>query len=842
MDEVISLSSGSSSEQDSDIEIVGSYSNEKEHSVPFIRAELLPVTPVLVDITGQQFPLLRQRYPRRVKRGQSSTIEIIDLNDDLSSDSTHMEQTQTGAENGHVESSVSKPCIVNLDKDEIYLDSSYKFSHWSAVSMPSDGDPAHQYDTVDTDLEEMSIQRESENNSHHRKHTRAPENKAPGHSDTFDPILSTQKLQNYLELQNTTLTQQTFSFSPHHNTELCKEKDEFLHSPQSCLDRIPSPFSLDSPYYCRSEIDDVLFSETSNNGDENEQLPTTCSLFSVYPTESSSKSLAETKHLHEGQHANNSPTSQAKPKFPFETLPASGGPSPPSSLPCGQPCSPTSTEILAGDSPDTLASAQDLTMESPPISPSLPHPESLLTSITDTVLLNSKDSKCLVSLDSSPSSQWIMHALGDMDIRPGLVSDHLESHPQKKQLISLAQFKKLKPLIGGGVQDVSEDEEEEENYSPAEPLCRQSLSLVNSTIEENYPEGTLQLLSDLIQPRYYPPLDITAHLLKGILLDPQCAEVLALEAFNLLMRTQKYHPADTSTIPWDWELLASVMTEKDEARRIRSEARCLVFQYVLRVLEDDFQFKLRMLKLHLSVAKVMLSCDQKFRQVRDLLNWLLEAAKQSFCYSEEDGGQKSEQNLCLKMLLILQRMLLLAMEVDRSPTCSCNKLSQELCNSLNSSTPCRQLRLLLLSTLESNLLRCKLLELLLDQACSQKRQLPMSFQLLLHFLQTSTLAPDPSDGSEKWRRWDELLQLVWMLMLSYEEVMTGHLRCSITERFTLTRTPLWTQNDQITRAAIQEAAETFLSRAMKDLGHALPSKTQESLSQLQEYLLSISFS
>lgn len=29
------------------------------------------------------------------------------------------------------------------------------------------------------------------------------------------------------------------------------------------------------------------------------------------------------------------------------------------------------------------------------------------------------------------------------------------------------------------------------------------------------------------------------------------------------------------------------------------------------------------------------------------------------------------------------------------------------------------------------------------------------------------------DGVERWRRWDELLQLVWMLMLSYQEVITG---------------------------------------------------------------------
>lgn len=131
------------------------------------------------------------------------------------------------------------------------------------------------------------------------------------------------------------------------------------------------------------------------------------------------------------------------------------------------------------------------------------------------------------------------------------------------------------------------------------------------------------------------------------------------------------------------------------------------------------------------------------------------------------------------------------------------------------------------------------------------------------------------DGAERWRKWDELLQLVWMLMLSHQEVITGtewkqvlflythskpsledeatnypnrtfspspsgHLHFSIAERFKRTRAPMWTQNDQVTRAEVQEAAEGFRSRAMEDLGHDLPSQTQESLSQLQEHLLSIS--
>lgn len=53
-------------------------------------------------------------------------------------------------------------------------------------------------------------------------------------------------------------------------------------------------------------------------------------------------------------------------------------------------------------------------------------------------------------------------------------------------------------------------------------------------------------------------------------------------------------------------------------------------------------------------------------------------------------------------------------------------------------------RMLLLESLQSNLLRCKLLEHLLDYACPVKTSLPMSLSLLLHFMKNCTLAPDPT--------------------------------------------------------------------------------------------------
>ncbi|KTF93387.1 hypothetical protein cypCar_00005752 [Cyprinus carpio] len=101
--------------------------------------------------------------------------------------------------------------------------------------------------------------------------------------------------------------------------------------------------------------------------------------------------------------------------------------------------------------------------------------------------------------------------------------------------------------------------------------------------------------------------------------------------------------------------------------------------------------------------------------------------------------------ICYRIVLSLQRMLTLALEVDKNPTYNSEKISVELFSCLNTMHSCRQIRLLLLRTLDSKLLRCELLKMLLDETCSQ----PVSLNLLLYYLRSSTLASDPSVKMEQ---------------------------------------------------------------------------------------------
>ncbi|XP_026213642.1 SUMO-interacting motif-containing protein 1 isoform X2 [Anabas testudineus] len=394
----------------------------------------------------------------------------------------------------------------------------------------------------------------------------------------------------------------------------------------------------------------------------------------------------------------------------------------------------------------------------------------------------------------------------------------------------------LKKMMSGPAQTLIDMEDE--GFGAPEVLCRQSLSLVYSTIDENYTEGTLQLLSDLLQPGYYPPRDITTHLLHGILLDPQCPYHLCEQAFNLLMRTQRHHMADKNTVPWDWELLTSLMANQEHAKKHRNEVVRMLLEYVVQTLEDDFQAKRSISALPQSIAKAALSCDQKFHQVRDIIKWLFAAIVKSTDYGESKQVAK-ERDEHIRMVSIFQRMLSLSLEVDRSPTLSSAKLSQELFHMLISNMPLRAHRMLLLESLQSKLLRCKLLEHLLDYACPLKIPLPMSLSLLLHFLKNCTLEPDPMDGTERWQRWEELVHLLWMLLLSYSKAMKGYLCSSVTDQSGKVGMLVYRPDDKVSRSAIHEAVEAFLSRSQADLGQPLPLHVEESLTYLQDHLLGV---
>ncbi|XP_073677068.1 uncharacterized protein simc1 [Garra rufa] len=835
MEDIICLSSGS--DDDSDLEVISSYNEEKEDAVPFIRAQWLPVTPVLIDITDHNFFPPRRRLSRR---DTCSSLEVIDLSEDDPPDDVGVQKPS--------------PTLPSLKSRDMHVAPASFGKPQELQSRTSVGkDVANSGSFVGSTVQSVVFKPLSQENTRTDALQRTEDylhpdtncnSSLPSEQLSWDKSLehcrSNDKSKNPFKYESEVLknTKDSQLSTP----AVCSteaDQEDNLDSSQKWDDSILSPYNLDSPYYCPSEVDAYIFSDSEDNDRPyttyDSQQPT-----SELPSATHTASVSNALLLKEEGEAmtickNEVPHIQIHPKPLSPCIPTSSRASPPRSPELlsrqSKPNSPTSTEILASDtaahSPDlsTLGSSSSplSILISQPSSPNFPERTEQNRNYLD-----------VGSPESPPMRLWDTSSDDDNENVPE--SELSENNSEDRQHICLTQYKKLSQCMSGTVPQM-DDDEEDEHYGSAEPLCRQSLSLVYSTIEENYPEGTLQLLSDFIQPRYYPPVDITTHLLSGILLNPQSPDVFVVEAYNLLMKTQRYHPVDTSTVPWDWQLMKSVMEEQDDTTRLQPEVQYMFLQYALQVLEDDFHFKLSTQHLYQSVVKKILGSG-KTEQFKDIIRWLMNAAKESVNHSKDVEYPKKEDNY-LKIVLSLQRMLTLSLEVDKDLEYNLGKFSSELFLCLKNHS-CRQTRLLLLRTLDSKLLRCELLKLLLDDCSSKKKFQTMSLNLLLHYLKSSTLASAPTDAAEKWRKWDDLLQLLWMLMLSYEEVVTGHLRRPITNRFDKRHALIWTPDDRVTRSGVQEATRAFLSRAADDIGHALPMEMQDLLSQLQEHITDMS--
>ncbi|NWU75003.1 SIMC1 protein, partial [Onychorhynchus coronatus] len=210
----------------------------------------------------------------------------------------------------------------------------------------------------------------------------------------------------------------------------------------------------------------------------------------------------------------------------------------------------------------------------------------------------------------------------------------------------------------------------------------------------------------------------------------------------------------------------------------------------------------------------------------------------------------------------LQRMLSIAVEVDRSPTCSSHRIADEIFPFILN-IPLRSQREALLNTMESQLLRCRLLELFFQHSCDVPSTSPMSLEkilyflshcsVLLHFKVSSPTSPLPcflltklliikycllsQDEAATWQRWEEMLQYLSLLLMSYQTFpLAEHLRSSLSDRMELMvqkAKPRLQESDNITNLDIQLKMEDFISRMHKVLGQPFPPQIQEKLFLLQ---------
>ncbi|NWH70778.1 SIMC1 protein, partial [Piaya cayana] len=172
----------------------------------------------------------------------------------------------------------------------------------------------------------------------------------------------------------------------------------------------------------------------------------------------------------------------------------------------------------------------------------------------------------------------------------------------------------------------------------------------------------------------------------------------------------------------------------------------------------------------------------------------------------------------------LQRMLSFAVEVDKSPNCSSRKIADVIFPFILN-IPVRSQREAFLNTMESQLLRCKLLELLFQHSCDVPTTLPLSLAKILYFLSHSSVLLPYQDETAAWQRWDEMLQYLSLLLMSYQNVLREHLRSSLNDRIDLIiqkAKPKLQDADNISHLDIQLTVEYSISRLQEVLGQPFP--------------------
>ncbi|XP_020647175.3 SUMO-interacting motif-containing protein 1 isoform X1 [Pogona vitticeps] len=401
-----------------------------------------------------------------------------------------------------------------------------------------------------------------------------------------------------------------------------------------------------------------------------------------------------------------------------------------------------------------------------------------------------------------------------------------------------------------------------------QPIPHRRLSTVVSTIEENFFQGTLDFLMDYVSSQHYPPKEIITSVVKDILLNREQDNVqqeMQRDAYLLLMKIQALHPANADTVVWDWKLLRMVMEEEEENK---FPGEPLFLQYVIQTLEDDFEKMAKQSLLKKSIAKTTLSCDCCFSNVREVIEWIIAAitgVRSSQHRRQQEAGSPSsetskgesysstpEQHLdriaqnevvssrCqTKMeVAILQKMLSIAVEVDASPNCSANKIADRIF-SLLLSIPKRSQREAFLASIECDLLRCKVLELIFQHS-SAPTALPLSLTKILHFLETFSVQLKYQDNEATWQRWDEMLHHLSLLFLSYRNIVLGHLRISIRDRIPLISKavkPKLQREDYIEEYDIRCKVQSFQKHVSKILGQPIPSPILEKIELLQVLFL-----
>uniref|UniRef100_A0A7N4PGU0 SUMO interacting motifs containing 1 n=1 Tax=Sarcophilus harrisii TaxID=9305 RepID=A0A7N4PGU0_SARHA len=425
-------------------------------------------------------------------------------------------------------------------------------------------------------------------------------------------------------------------------------------------------------------------------------------------------------------------------------------------------------------------------------------------------------------------------------------SDHFESFQQNPDVTTISTSSRssvtLPCMLENFYQVILDTSEERMMEEPKpEPIPQGRVQIIINTIEANFSEATLQCLEEFVTPQFFPPMEILSHVIRKILLGPSIG-TLVEDTYKLLIRIQEMHPASFTYVAWDWDLMTFAMQEQE----CEKPGQVFFLRYVLQTMDDDFQnimIKPRA-QVQDTIASSVISCDKQPQHIKDIIRWMIRVlAGPGFPEFEKCSVKECAHNQAMalayrpsaygnpnqEVILYLQKFLAMAVEVDRTPTCTSSRIAEMLFGFVLN-IPERSQREMFFTSMENHLLRSKVLEIVLIHSCDRPTTMPLSYAQILYFLNNATILYNQTEGV-KWESWDELVEHLQFLLISYHKILTEHLRTPVRERKDINRRfkPPTQQADDITALDVEMQIEGFRGRMVQVVGGIMPFHLQEKL-------------
>lgn len=286
-----------------------------------------------------------------------------------------------------------------------------------------------------------------------------------------------------------------------------------------------------------------------------------------------------------------------------------------------------------------------------------------------------------------------------------------QSHPRQEQplhysapLYCKVPLKKSELIARG-----KHEESQSKTFTESQVNTLQALK------EENFHKSVLNTLSSFMSHHRKPPPSLLFYLLNNILLSKQSS--CGPECFRILRQIQVLHPVVAmemigQKITWEYVSMVVKLSGCAQSHTADSSLKrdaSMVLSFIVTVMQDEAEKK--KCALVKTSAHRLLSVDRRVSNIRDVIQWIGQSLSH---HRAEQLDQSCGHSFC--PLLLLQRMLLLSLLVSDRPDHSASRIADELVWAYVELPSIKQ-KTLLLQSVQSHVLKTKLIEVIVSNCC-----------------------------------------------------------------------------------------------------------------------------